>query len=438
MTRRRRLLIISPNFPPLNTADQQRVRMALPYLEDFGWEPTVLCLHPEEGDGISDHDLLQTIPADIRVVRHRALPRRYTRLVGLGSTGLRALPFLLPAGGRLLASESFDLVFFSTTVFPVMAAGPRWRARHGVPYVLDFQDPWRNTYYDRPGAPIPPGGRLKYRLLARPVAAMLEPAAVRRAAGIICVSGDYTKVLGGRYDIPESRFVTLPFGASAHDVSIARSTSIRQDVFDPGDGLRHWVSIGAATPAYAPLIRLLFEEFARLRSRHRETASRIRFHFVGTSYTTDSQRQGRTVSQLAQECGLADVVMERPMRIPYLSALKAMAESDVVLAIGNTDPSHTASKIYPAVLSGRPLLALYHGRSSALRILSDCRAGLQTGWWEDAGEEVRASLSRNLEAMILGNAQCGVDMQAFSRYTAEGMTARLCDAFSRALEGAPA
>ena len=32
----KRLLIISPNFPPLNAADMQRVRMSLPYFKDFG------------------------------------------------------------------------------------------------------------------------------------------------------------------------------------------------------------------------------------------------------------------------------------------------------------------------------------------------------------------------------------------------------------------
>lgn len=434
MTKPRRLLVISPNFPPLNTADQHRIRVALPHLRGHGWETTVLCLEPAEGDGVPDPDLLRTIPDDIRVLRHGALPRRYTRLVGLGSTGLRSLPFLLSLGNRLLKREEFDLAFFSTTVFPVMAAGPRWRRRFGLPYVLDFQDPWRNDYYDRPGAPPPPGGRLKYRLLARPVAAAIEPGAVRGASGIVSVSPDYCRSLARRYGVPDDRFTTLPFAASSHDAEIARSSSITQDVFDPADGLRHWVSIGAATPAYAPLIRIVFEEFARIAREEPKAAADVRLHFVGTSYTNDPARQGSTVRDLAREAGIADLVEERPGRIPYLSALKAMTESDAVLAIGNTDPAHTASKIYPAVLSGRPLLAFYHEASTALRILSECRAGLRAAWSGHGGEAMRQEVSENLRKLLLGEAGAGFDMERFRVYTDRGMTERLCNAFSRAAE----
>ncbi|NJM63821.1 MAG: hypothetical protein HC849_32625, partial [Oscillatoriales cyanobacterium RU_3_3] len=43
--------------------------------------------------------------------------------------------------------SSSILVFFSTTIFPVMLLGKRWWQKFGVPYVLDFQDPWRSDYH---------------------------------------------------------------------------------------------------------------------------------------------------------------------------------------------------------------------------------------------------------------------------------------------------
>lgn len=33
----KRVLIISPHFPPINAPDMQRVRMSLPYYKDMGW-----------------------------------------------------------------------------------------------------------------------------------------------------------------------------------------------------------------------------------------------------------------------------------------------------------------------------------------------------------------------------------------------------------------
>src|SRR5947209_1086443 len=141
-----RVLIISPHFPPLNAPDHQRVRMSLPYLHEFGWSATVLAVRPEAVTGGNLDPLLEsTVPDDIVVKRVNAISPRVTRLVGLGNLGMRALPFLWRAGNRLLFGRDlrsrlqgkFDLVYFSTTQFPVMILGPIWKKKFGVPYVVD-------------------------------------------------------------------------------------------------------------------------------------------------------------------------------------------------------------------------------------------------------------------------------------------------------------
>ena len=121
----RKVLIVSPHFPPINAPDHQRVRMALPHFAEFGWEPTVLAVRPECVEGVLDPRLEQSLPGDARVVRTGAWPSGFTRKFGLGSLALRALPYLFAQGNRLLAFRKFDLVFFSTTMFPVMALGRR-------------------------------------------------------------------------------------------------------------------------------------------------------------------------------------------------------------------------------------------------------------------------------------------------------------------------
>src|SRR5262244_2663759 len=116
----RTVLIVSPHFPPINAADHQRVRMALPYFEQFGWQPTILAVRPECVEGVDDPLLEQSLPKDLNIVRSGALPVRLTRRFGWGSLALRTLPYLCAVGNRLLAFRKFDLAFFSTTMFPVM------------------------------------------------------------------------------------------------------------------------------------------------------------------------------------------------------------------------------------------------------------------------------------------------------------------------------
>src|SRR6185369_10332833 len=113
----RRVLIVSPHFPPINAPDMQRVRMSLRYYRANGWEPIVLCVHDQEVDGIREVELLQTVPADVKVVQVRCLPLRWTRLLGVRNVGLRCWFRFLMAGARLIRRERIDLVFFSNTQF---------------------------------------------------------------------------------------------------------------------------------------------------------------------------------------------------------------------------------------------------------------------------------------------------------------------------------
>ena len=38
----RKVLIVSPHFPPVNAPDMQRTRLALPYLRACGWELSLI------------------------------------------------------------------------------------------------------------------------------------------------------------------------------------------------------------------------------------------------------------------------------------------------------------------------------------------------------------------------------------------------------------
>src|SRR6266568_3644445 len=143
----RRLLIVSPHFPPTNAADMQRVRMLLPYLGEVGWECEVMAVHPQQVAAPRDPWLETGLSANIRVHRVRALGFGWGKIPGLGSLAFRALPGLRTKGDHILSERKFDLVYFSTTQFGVHSLGPRWRQTLATPFVMDYQDPWVNDYY---------------------------------------------------------------------------------------------------------------------------------------------------------------------------------------------------------------------------------------------------------------------------------------------------
>src|SRR5437870_2505976 len=129
----RRLLIISPHFPPDSTAGTHRVRLLAPHLRECGWEPTVLTVDARDYEGVLDPVLAESVPADVRVVRVRAWPARTTRPLGIGDLGLRAFQPLRREAMRLLAAERFDAVFI--TIYPAYPAllGRILKKRFGVP-----------------------------------------------------------------------------------------------------------------------------------------------------------------------------------------------------------------------------------------------------------------------------------------------------------------
>ncbi len=432
-----RVLIVSPHFPPVNAPDHQRVRMSLPFLGEFGWEAHVLAVDPNYVEGFRDALLMDTVPGDVPITRVTAVPAGLTRRVGLGSLGLRSFLQLDAAGGRLLRTHRFDAVFFSTTIFPAMDLGPVWKQRHGVPYVLDMQDPRVNDYYARTGT-RPPGGRLKYAV-TQWLARRREPRTVRGASRIISVSPEYPKALRRRYpDVPDDRFEILPFGASERDAEFVRTRKIGQSVFDPRDGLVHWTYLGRGGADMALALRGLFLALGRLRAAD-PRVERLRLHFVGTSYA-GAGRGRPTVAPVAGECGVADLVSEKTDRIPYLEGLALLRASDAVLVVGSEDAGYSASKVYPCVLACRPLLAVLHADSLAGDVVRACNAGTVVGFRSsETSEEIARRAEPELRRLLdlPQGSEPATDWQAFAPYTSRETTRRLCEIFDGVQEPSP-
>ncbi len=429
----RRVLIVSPHFPPVNAPDMQRVRLALPFLRDHGWEPIVLALRPEVVEGaVLDPLLEETYPRDIRIVRAGGLRPAATRWLGVGNLWLRCGRALARAGDELLSKERFDLVFFSTTQFSAFQLGPRWRRRFGVPYVLDYQDPWINPYYARTGT-RPPGGRVKFAL-SQWVARRIEPDALRGASAVIAVSPAYRDGLAGEYPwFDRNRVELLPFGASAADFAIALRHRPALPLVPFGDGCFHLIYAGRCGPDMSFAMSVLFRAFRQYLASDPTTARRLRFHFIGTDYAPPPL--GRLWAlPIARAEGVADYVHEHCYRIPYFDALHYIARSDALVGVGSNDPTYAASKVYPYILARRPLVLIYHASSLVLEFAERVGAGSRFQFTGPADIDLLANaVHRVWFAGAARIAYTGFDEAAFEPYTAQPLTARLAGVFDRAV-----
>lgn len=357
--------MISPHFPPDSTAGTHRVRLLAPRLRDHGWEPTVLTVDPRDYAGRLDPALAASVPSDLRVVRERAWPDRVSRRFGVGDLGIRAFNGLWRSASRLLAAERFDAVFI--TIYPAYPAllGPLLKRRFGVPFVLDYQDPWVGEWGRSVGSG--PGGRpdLKSRM-TRFVAARLEPLALRAADAVTAVSRETFEQALARTPSAKPRGVAeLPIGWDARDLDFLATGGSHVPA---NDGCVHLSYVGTLLPTGVETLRAVLRAVARMRQTDAAASARIRLHFFGTSNQRADDAPGR-VLPIARELGVADVVSEHAPRLDYFDALQALRDSTAVLLMGSRERHYTPSKVFPALMAKRPILAVFHEASTATDLL---------------------------------------------------------------------
>jgi hypothetical protein len=173
-----------------------------------------------------------------------------------------------------------------------------------------------------------------------------------------------------------------------------------------------------------------------LRRSDPELARRLRLVFVGTSNQPGgrlSTQSDHRVSLIAGEEGVSEIVHEYPLRVAFLDALSILANSHANLLIGSDEAHYTASKIYPALMSGQPYLSLFHNRSSSHQILRRAGAGLSFDFetLEQLYEQVPA-ISQALGQLARKSLTFApADPASYSDFTANAVSAGFADALDQ-------
>lgn len=429
MSAARRVLVVSPHFPPDSSAAAHRARLLAPHLAAHGWEPTVVAVDPRDCEGRLEPALLELVPPSLEVRRVRAFRRR----LGVGDLGLRAFVGLERACASLLAARRYDALY--VTIYPAYPAllGPILKRRFGVPFVLDYQDPWVGEWGRGIGGG--PGGRpdLKSRL-SRALATRLEPIAVAAADAVTAVSaGTWRGVVERNPALAARPCLELPIGFEPADAAVATSRPRRPLPFAPDDGDFHLCAVGTVAPLFLETLEAIFSAARALRARDPRLGARLRLHFFGTS-GQHGDLAGERVMPLARRLGVEDFVDEAPARLDYLDALALGARASALLLPGSSEPHYTASRIFPSLLAGRPILAVYHRASSGPEILARAApASARVVTFDEAAPVAThvPAIADALAAMMsaASPSPAPVDLAAIADLSAPALAARLASLF---------
>ena len=219
---------------------------------------------------------------------------------------------------------------------------------------------------------------------------------------------------------------SVAFGVEPQDFEYVRRHPRRNPLFTPKDGLIHMSYVGRGGPDMIAALRALFTAVQSGREKVPELYKALRIHFVGTTYAPNAEGKYQ-VLPVARECGVEDMIQENPQRVQHLDAIQILLDSDALLVLGSESPHYTASKLFPYILAAKPLLAVFHEESSAVKLLEETRAGKAITF---SAARPPLSVVGEIEAALhkLLDAPAGVppttDWKKLEPFTARAVTAR--------------
>ena len=359
----KKVLIISPDYPPCNLAGVHRARLFAQHLPEFGWEPIVLCVDEKYYEFDLDWNLYKLLPKNQRIEKVKAFQVTKPRLIG--DIGLRSYFFLRRKALQLIKNDNIDFVYIPIPSFYVSLLGPYLNRKTGVKYGIDYIDPWVHQF---------PGSEKIFsrHWWSTRLAKWLEPKAVVKASLITGVASGYYQGVIDRNPHLSSRclFGAMPYGGEKNDQLLLSELGIEPYLFKKNNKIQ-LVYAGAMLPkAYAPL-RSIFHSLAN----NIDLFKNVEFHFIGTGKIPNDPNS-YTIKPIAEEYGIWQTnIFEYPKRISYLDVLVHLNAATAIFILGSTEPHYTPSKVYQAVLSQKPVFAVLHKQSTAGSILQKSKAG---------------------------------------------------------------
>ena len=417
---KKKLLIIYPSWVPSNAVGVFRVRLIVNYLQEYDWEPIVLAVNPKFYEEEQSQDLVKLVKNDIRVEFVDAKNASKIRLYG--DIALRAFGNLKKRAIEIVNKEKIDCLWVPIPPFYTALIARQVHDATNVPYVIDYIDPW---VHDFPGSHF----AFSRARLASIMASWLEPIAVKKAAGFTGVSSAYyLPVLERNKHLKKIPQSGMPYGFDANDYS-AKPANDKLLWSNDGDVIPY-IYAGAFLPNAHYFVDEMFKIIAAMR-KSGKLNKKVRFYFAGTGHTNL-----KCIGDYAEEHCIQDIVSEKKERIPYLEVLNNLSSAEGVLAIGSTEMHYTASKIFQAILSLRPVFAVFHHHSTVVDILKETIAdNYLVKYFEDEEEaEFESRLLRGFEFFLNQSNGWNPIIEKLDKYSASSSAAAVASVLNQAIK----
>jgi glycosyltransferase involved in cell wall biosynthesis len=329
--KKRKVLIVSYNFPPTTNSGSVRVGKLAKYLPEFGWEPIVLTVD-------KDRSVPQTLPVEIdeaSIIRAPSFESGSVmwRIAAQLPITRTLVPYpmgwyhhALKAGGQILQKHNFDAIFSS--YFPpashFVASRLQWRT--GLPWIAEFRDPWSFTPYSR---------KIWF---SQSVEKRMERRVMSNSCLLIAVSEPEAQQL---QEIHHKKVAVIPNGFDEEDYLEEVPLTSKFTITYTGTA-----GPGSRDPS------LFFEVVRELQQEGRVSPDNFEIRFFGVN-------AGNFIPSLIGKYRLEGLVNFYGF-VPFKESVRKQKESMVLLLLEWSDPSASATytgKLFEYLGARRPILA---------------------------------------------------------------------------------
>jgi hypothetical protein len=405
-----KVFIIAPYFPPSSLPPSQRARMMVNHLKEVGYEPVVFTTAQRYREEAGDPWMVDLLTGAHEKIEVKAFDAKKTRRFGIGDLGLRLLPFLFSSLVRHRHLQPAYMIYLVPPWYLLLVA-PLVKWITGVPYAIDFIDPW-----------VAPGkikGGFKRRA-TQWIARALEGWVTRNADYIYAVSQPINDALVQRHPkLAGKQFNAVPYGVEPSDYAFFKQGVSQQNKVLV---IRY---IGAVWKAAYPVLETLLHAFSQVKP-----ATPFHLEFIGTSYA-NRELAKRQLDGFSRQYGLENRLTEIPDRRPYKEAMELTMKADLLLIFGDLNKQYAASKLMGLIASGKPFLAFLHRETSPYRLLKEVNYPYLVGYSSTLGdlpEDNLQPLTQVIEKVLKDYKQFSpfdLNDEKFTMHTAAGMTKRI-------------
>ncbi|MFX0196598.1 MAG: glycosyltransferase family 4 protein [Candidatus Hodarchaeota archaeon] len=362
----KRLLLISPAFPPNATAGAARCERFARYLQGFDWGVDVVTIKPRR-DFFQDNKRLNRLGNYLSVhftsnfspwvwlrdkrPRHpliRALRSILMRIFSFPDHMLLWALFAVKEGLGICKSKGVDAIYTTSPPHSVHLAGLALSQLTRKPWVADFRDPWTLNPYRRKA--IGDGILLK-------VERIMEKAVLEKSCRVLANTQANRKNLLRAFPLVEpDKVVYLPNGWEDFP-------AIGSPIKD--DAPLTIVHAGNFYPRFKPY-GLLYALSAWQNGEHLREIPAIRKEDIQVILLGSSDLETK---QLVQNFGIEKMVHIEPW-VPLEDARRIMCQADALwasLGTGRESSTFVPSKLFEYIASKRPIIGFFpEGEAASL------------------------------------------------------------------------